>query len=227
VGLSEIDLEAGDLDSARRHLETAASLGEHASTTHLRYRSFVVTGRCADAAGDPDGAVALLDRAERLYVRGVLPEVRPVAAMKARVRIAQGRLSEAADWARDRGVSATDGVSYLSEFDHLTLVRLLIARHRAHPDPGSIEQAARLLDRLLDAAETSRRAGSLVEIRMLQALAHDAQGHRPRACEALGRALAEAPEPDGYARLFLDEGAPMTAPAVAGRRSHHVGHIVW
>ena len=43
---------------------------------------------------------------------------------------------------------------------------------------------------------------------MLQALAHDAQGHRPQALEALGRALAVAPEPDGYVRLFLDEGAP-------------------
>ena len=37
------------------------------------------------------------------------------------------------------------------------------------------------MDRLHDAAETSGRAGSLLEIRMLQALAHDAQGHRPQA----------------------------------------------
>ena len=44
---------------------------------------------------------------------------------------------------------------------------------------------------------------------MLQALAHDAQGHRPQALESLARALALAPEPEGYVRLFLDEGAPM------------------
>jgi len=106
-------------------------------------------------------------------------------------------------------VSATDDVGYLGEFDHLTLVRLLIERHRAYQDTGAIDQAVRLLDRLLEAAETSGRAGSLVEIRMLQALAHDAQGHRPRARAALGRALTEAPEPDGYVRLFLDNGAPM------------------
>ena len=44
---------------------------------------------------------------------------------------------------------------------------------------------------------------------MLQALAHDAQGHRPRALESLAQAVAQAPEPEAYVRLFLDEGAPM------------------
>ena len=166
-------------------------------------------GRLADADGDPEEAVNLLDQAEQLYRPGFFPDVRPIAAMKARVRIAQGKLSEAADWARDRGVSATDDASYLSEFDHLTFVRLLIAQYRAHHDTGALDQAAGLLDRLADAAETSGRAGSLLEIRMLQALAHDAQGHRPQALESLDRAWARAPEPDGYVRLFLDEGAPM------------------
>ncbi len=211
VGLSEIDREAGDLLGAKRHLETATALGEHASTPHHRYRWFVAMGQVAHAEGDPDRAADLLDRAEQLYVRGVLPEVRPVAAMKARVRIAQGELAAAARWARDRGVSATDDARYLSVFDHLTLVRLLLARHRVQQDTGVIDQAVALLERLHEAAEASGRAGSLVEIRMLQALAHDARGHRPRARQALGRALAEAPEPEGTGRLFLDEGAPMVA----------------
>ena len=66
------------------------------------------------------------------------------------------------------------------------------------------------MDRLADAAETSGRAGSLLEIRMLQALAHDAQGHRLQALQMLWtEAWAGAPEPEGYVRLFLDEGAPM------------------
>jgi LuxR family maltose regulon positive regulatory protein len=90
------------------------------------------------------------------------------------------------------------------------MVRLLIARHRTRPDFGAMDQVVGLLDRMFDAVEASGRAGSLVEIRMLQALAHDARGHRERAREALGRAFSEAPEPEAYARLFLDEGAPMT-----------------
>jgi LuxR family maltose regulon positive regulatory protein len=209
VGLGEIDLEVGDLGSAKRHLETAAVLAEGASMTESRYRWFVAMGRIADAEGDPQEAITLLDQAEQLYRPGFFPDVRPIAAMKARVWITHGNLSQAADWADGRGVSATDDAGYLSEFDHLTLVRLLIARHRAHPDPGALGQAVRLLDRLHEAAETSGRVGSLVEIRMLQALAQDAQGHRPQALQSLGQALAQAPEPEGYVRLFLDEGAPM------------------
>ncbi len=209
VGLSELDREAGELEAAKRHLETASTLVERAPMTESRFRWFVAMGLVTDADGDPEGAINLLDRAEQLYRPGFFPDVRPIAALKARVRIAHGELSEAADWARERGVSATGDVSYLGEFDHLTLVRLLIAQHRAGEGPGTIDQARRLLDRLHELAETAGRAGSLLEIRMLNALAQDAQGHRPEALESLGQAWAQSPEPEGYVRLFLDEGAQM------------------
>jgi LuxR family maltose regulon positive regulatory protein len=209
VGLSEIDYEGGDLEAAKRHLERAAALGEGAAMAESRYRWFVAMGRIADTEGDPQEAITLLDKAEQLYRPGFFPDLRPIAAIKARVWITHGNLSQADDWARERGVSATDDAAYLSEFDHLTLVRLLIAQHRAHPDPGAIDQAVRLLDRLHEAADTSGRAGSLIEIRMMQALARDAQGHRPQALQTLVQAWSLAPEPDGYVRLFLDEGAPM------------------
>ena len=209
VGLSELDCEVGDLQAARRHLELAAALGEGAAMTENRYRWFVAMARIAGAEGDPQEAITLLDTAEQLYRPGFFPDLHPIAAIRARVWIAHGTLSQAADWARERGVSATDDAAYLREFEHLTLVRLLIAQHRAHPDPGALDQSVGLLDRLHEAADTSRRAGSLVEIRMLQALARDAQGHRPQALQTLGEAWAQAPEPDCYVRLFLDEGAPI------------------
>ena len=208
VGLSEIDLEAGDLEAAKRHLETAAALGGRAMT-ESRYRWFVARALLAQADGDPGEAVNLLDEAEQLFRPGFFPDVRPIAAMKTRIWIADGKLADAADWARERDLSATDDARYLREFDHLTLVRLLLARHRAHQATDAIDQAASLSGRLLEAAATSGRAGSLLEIRMLQALVHDAQGRRSRALECLAQAVAQAPEPQAYVRLFLDEGAPM------------------
>ena len=219
VGISEIDIAAGDIQSARRHLEIAA-IGDSSTLNERRYRWFVAMGLLAHADGDPEDAVNHLAQAEHLHRPTFLPEVRPIAAIEARIRIAQGKLPEAADWARDRGVSATDEVSYLREFDHLTLARLLLARHRAHPDAGAADQADQLLARLRGAAEASGRAGSLLEIRMLQALARDAQGQRAQAVECLSQAWALAPEPDGYVRLFLDEGAPMTTLL---RHAQHVG----
>ncbi len=239
VGLSEIDLEAVDLESARRHLEAAAVLAEHSPTTESRYRWFVAMGRVTDAGGDHEGALTLLDQAEQLYRPGFFPDVRPIAALKARVWIGEGRLPQAADWAAERGTptsgetsvddGGTEDPSYLSEFDHLTLVRLLIAQHRAGQDSDAIDQAARLLDRLREPAETAGRDGSLLEIRMLQALAQDAQGDRTQALESLAAAFAQAPEPGAYVRLFLDEGVPMiellrdaAGHGVAGEHAHRL-----
>jgi LuxR family maltose regulon positive regulatory protein len=179
--------------------------------TESRYRWFVAKGLLARAGGHPEDAIQLLDQAERLYRPGFFPDVRPIAAIKARVRIEQGRLAEAADWASERGLPVTDEARYLSEYDHLTFVRLLLAQHRLRPGGDVVAQADRLLDRLYEAAEATGRAGSILEIRLLRALVRDAQGHRPQALESLAQAFAEAPEPEGYARIFLDEGPPMVS----------------
>ncbi|WP_326494043.1 LuxR C-terminal-related transcriptional regulator [Arthrobacter sp. MMS18-M83] len=199
VGISEIDREAWDLVSARRHLETAAQFIERGLMTESRYRWFLATGLLALAEGDPVAAINFLEQAEPLYRRGFFPDVRPIAAVKARVWIAQGKLEPAAEWALERGLSIEDDVTYLSEFDHLTLVRLFIAQHRALPETGAVEQATRLLDRLLDAAQASGRAGSVLEIRMLQALAHGARGlNSPAEGQAAGvrrGAPSSSPEP--------------------------------
>jgi LuxR family maltose regulon positive regulatory protein len=209
VALSELDVEVGDLESAQHHLDSAAALAHRVATNESRYRWFVAKALLARADGDPDEAIQHLDQAGQLYRPGFFPEVRPIAAIKARTWITQGLLSEPADWARARAVSTTDEARYLSEFDHLTLVRLLLARYRAHQETSALDSAAALLDRLHRSAETAQRAGSLLEIRLLQALVQDAQGHREQALESLAQALELAPEPDGYLRLFLDEGAAM------------------
>ncbi|MFQ4147635.1 LuxR C-terminal-related transcriptional regulator [Arthrobacter sp. LAPM80] len=210
VGLSEMLRSAGDLASAREHLGAAAKLLEGAAMTESRFRWFVATGLLTAAEGDPREAIRLLDQAAPLYRQGFFPDIRPIAAVKARLLISSDRLAEATDWASEQGLSTTDNATYLREFEHLTLVRLLIAWHRAHPEADLLLDVFALLDRLRMAASTSGRASSLVEILILQALVHEELSQRVQAREALALAVAAVAEPLAYARLFLDEGEAMT-----------------
>jgi LuxR family transcriptional regulator, maltose regulon positive regulatory protein len=214
VGLAELDRELDDLSSAQHHLETAQVLAQRASITENRHRWYVVMAQVRAAAGDHDESERLLDQAEALYRQGFYPEIRPIPAVRARLAIAAGDLAAASEWAHDRGVTVGDEPCYLSEYEHLTLVRLLLAQRRAgaidSPGAGASSAAVlRLLGRLHAAATQARREGSLVEIRMLQALAHHALGDDPSAMVALAQAVRDAPEPDSYLRLYLDEGTPM------------------
>jgi LuxR family maltose regulon positive regulatory protein len=124
------------------------------------------------------------------------------------VWIAQGRLDEALGWAREQGLSAKDDLSYLREFEHITLARILVARYTHDHTDSVICEALELLERLWQAAQAGGRLGSALEVLVLQALAHQLQGDSPAALVPLERALTLA-EPEGYVRLFLDEGAPM------------------
>ncbi|WP_305072121.1 LuxR C-terminal-related transcriptional regulator [Pseudarthrobacter sp. BIM B-2242] len=209
VALSEISREAGDLGSAKDHLQAAAPFVHNGPITESRYRWFVASALVAREEGGVGGAIGYLDQAEQLFRPGFFPEVRPIPTIKARVWIRAGNLSGAAGWARARGLSVANSAGYMQEYNHLTLVRLVIAQHRAQPDTGAVAGALGLLDRLLARATESGRAGSVVEIRILQALAHDVLDQRSQAVEALGAAFDGSPEPDEYVRLFLDEGPPM------------------
>ena len=209
VGLSELHRERGDLEAAKQHLLRSKELGEHVvGLPETRYRWYVAMARIKEAQGDLDGALDLLDEAERQYVESPDPDVRPVAALKTRVWVAQGRLTEALGWTRERGLSAHDDLSYLREFEHITLARVLLARYKCDREERYIHEAMGLLKRLLQAAEEGGRMGSVIEILVLQAIAHEAQGDSPGALVPLERALSLA-EPEGYVRIFVDEGLPM------------------
>ena len=227
VGLAERDRELNDLAGAAAHLETARVLREHSSITENRYRWFVAAAQVRAASGDHVDAVKLLDQAHALYRPGFYPELRPIPAMRARVQIAAADLGPVEEWALDRRVSASDDVAFLGEYEHLTLVRLLLAQHLRDASPGgtrgagSLSDILALLERLHDDA-APKRAGSLLEIGMLRALTLHVRGDQAESLAELERALVRAPEPEGYVRLFLDEGEPMLAllhDAAASRRS--------
>jgi LuxR family maltose regulon positive regulatory protein len=211
VGLSEIDLEVGDLASARRHLDTALVLDDHLSATANHFRWFLAMGRLAEAESDWASAGDLLDRAQSLYRPGFFVDVRPISAVKARGLIASNQLHDAEVWATGGEWRTQDSGDYLTEYECLTYVRLLLAQHRAGADPAGLHAAARLLEQRLESARSDRRWGSVMEVLVLTALTLDAQGNRTAAVERLTEAFTTAPEPGAYAWLFLAEGEPMHA----------------
>jgi LuxR family maltose regulon positive regulatory protein len=208
IGMSELHREQNDLHAATQHLLKSEELGEHNRLAQNRSRWYVALARIREAQGDLDGALDLLQEAGRLFIRDFFPNVRPVAALVTRVWVAQGRLGEALGWAREQGLSIEDDLSYLREFEHITLARVLLARYKSERADRSMLEAIGLLERLLKAAHEGGRTGSVIEILVLQALAHQAQGDIPAALAPLSRALTLA-EPEGYVRMFVDEGSPM------------------
>jgi LuxR family transcriptional regulator, maltose regulon positive regulatory protein len=229
VGMASLHRERDDLPAATELLERSQDLGEHLGLAQNPYRWRVVMARVREAEGELDGAVELLDEAERVYVGDFSPNVRPVTATRARVWVAQGRLGDALGWAQAQRLSVEDDLSYLREFEHITLARALLAQYRTERVVGSGQQVVELLERLLAAADDGGRTGSVTEILLLQALAQQTRGDTVAALVPLERALTVA-EPEGYVRIFTDEGPPMaallTAAAQRGIVPGYVGRLL-
>jgi LuxR family maltose regulon positive regulatory protein len=208
VALAEVLLERDDLAGATEQLTEAERLGEYNGLPQNPYRQRLVAARLREIEGDLDGALDLLDEAERVYNGDYSPNVRPVPAVRARLRLRRGELGHVEQWARERGLSADDELSYLLEFEHVTLARLLLARHASGADEASLRQATDLLDRLREAAEEGGRLGTVLELHVLSALARHAEGETASAVAELRRAV-HLGRAEGYVRVFADAGRPV------------------
>lgn len=215
LGLGDLCREQGDFEAASRHLHRAEALGDAAGLPDWRYRWCLAQSRLALSQQDFAGALSLLDQAETLYFRTPVPNLKPVQAMRARVWIRQGSLGSAQDWAEQRRSALANDFSFLTEFEQITLARLGLAelsqaKHKAKPAHNFPQALTALLARLRQAAEAGGRNDSLIEICVLQALALQLQKNPVAASEVLEQALRRA-EPEGYVRVFLDEGDAMAS----------------
>ncbi len=223
VGMSAILAERGDLQAAKDHLVRAREAGEIEGMPRFRCRLRLAEAAVREGEGDVDDALGLLDEAEHDYVADFAPDVRPIAGLRARLRLRRGEVDDALAWARERGLSATDDLDYLHEHDHVTLARCLLAQRRGAPD--SAREASALLNRLLVAAEAGGRTGTVIEVLVLLAMARRSSGDEQAAAVALDRALRLA-EPEGYFRVFADEGPSLEALLRAAARRHTAPRIV-
>jgi LuxR family maltose regulon positive regulatory protein len=154
------------------------------------------------ATGDPAGALEAVGEAEHAR-RTTADLLIPFPAQLARLLLAQGDVTAAARWTHESGLRAGDEPRYPREPGYLVLARVLLAQQRP-------AEALALLDRLHAAAVAQDRAGSVIEAGALRALALAACGQHDDAVNALADVLTLAC-PQGYVRVFADEGPPMAA----------------
>ena len=202
VGLAEVAYQRDELDIALRHATEGIALCRQFVYGVALADGLATLAMIRQATGDPAGALEAITEADQASP-GPAGLLNPAPARRARLLLAQGDLAAAASFAQDNGLGPDDEQDYAREPGHLVLARILLAQDR----PG---QSLALLDRLHAAAKAQDRTGSLIEIGALRALALMASGDEAGAVTTLAGALLLAC-PQGYVRVFADEGPPMAA----------------
>lgn len=214
IGLGEVHREWNKLEEAERYftegIKLCAQTGELTASDGLGWLA-----RLRHAKGEHDKALDTLEEVARVLESMDTPEVRhAVAWNKARLWVWQGHLDVAAHWKKEVEHEADTLLIHVGEQVHLTLARVELAQ-------GKPSAALSRLERLRPPALEAKRMISVLSIMLLQALALEAQGKTHKALELLSSALTFA-EPEGFVRLFADEGASVAALLVKLRAAREV-----
>lgn len=205
VGRGELQREWNHLDTAAHFLQEGIARCQQTGNASIMLRGHIMLARVKQAQGEAAGADMLIQKIPQILRTSSLSPLNAASASAwhARLALAQGDLALASRWVQERKLGVDDELSPPREMEYLTLARVLIAQHRPR-------EALPLLGQLLHLAERQGRMGNALEILVLQALASQASGDEVGAMERLSRALSLA-EPEGYIRLFVDEGEPIVA----------------
>jgi LuxR family maltose regulon positive regulatory protein len=205
VGKADLLCEWNDLDAALGHMEQGLALLPWWGKVDDSVLAYVTLARIHLAQANPTGAREAVEQATHLVqTSGVFSEARhAVEAAQVKLWLAQGDLQAAGRWAAAQAerLSADDRFHFENELVRITQARIWIAQNQP-------QAAIALLSQLEETARAAGRMGRVIEILLLEALALAAIGDARGARQALGDCLALA-EPEGYVRLFLDEGRPL------------------
>jgi LuxR family maltose regulon positive regulatory protein len=217
VSLGRVLYEWNELEAAEAYLREGIELGKQGGYFQASVFGRIVLARVLQARGETNDAADALQKATQ-STRAIPPwwYRTELTACQVQLWLAQENLAAASRWVQESGLSpsaalrtsAADELGHQNELEHITLARVLIAQGRAEPDGTTLHEALRLLERLFQAAESAGRMGHVIELLMLQALTLEVQGDLNRALACLEQAL-ELAEPQGYVRIFADEGEPM------------------
>jgi LuxR family maltose regulon positive regulatory protein len=210
VGLSELLREWNELEAARQMVFKGIKNMEHWLSPTDQMNGYMTLARISQSQGDLEGAAEALQRAEEIGRRGnPFPLTRKtLETCRVRLWLECGDTKAIANWLDEKRFNEMASVNdlsldSLSEMDWISRARVLIAANK-------FDRALHVLAILAEAAEAKGRNGRLIEILILSALALHRSRNTIRAAEYLKKGLGLA-EPEGFMRVFLDEGRPMEA----------------
>ncbi len=213
--LIELYIEMNKLDEAEGYLEEMERMSQQHHIVMNIFAGHLLRAFLLRAQGDTIGALNAMQQVEQLppiYQKSGTRLFPPVAAIRAQLILAQltsttradqkSKLAQVEKWAKTQRFSTDGSINTINEeFEFLVWVRLLIAQDLP-------EKALLVLGKLIPDAIENGRGSRVIEMKILQALAYQALGDNVEAMVALESALTLA-EPEGYVRLFVNEGTPM------------------
>ena len=189
LGLARISYEWNNLDAAQGLVEQALKLAPQMQITDRVAACQVLLARLKLARGDLPGADALLTQADQSIRQNnfvhILPELTTVQVL---ALLRQGKLDSAVQLLQSRALP-------------LCQARVLLAQ----ADPSA---ALAVLAPYRQQMETRDWQDEHLKVMVLQAVALFASGENDKAIQALENIQTLA-EPQGFTRLFVDEGQPM------------------
>jgi LuxR family maltose regulon positive regulatory protein len=204
LGMALVLYERNELDDALRQVTEGVKWCRQVIELTELHRALVALAWIRQALGQADAALDAMNEACRIYPwQDIVDLAYGAPSERARLLLAQGRADEAVRRAQERGLTEDDAISFQREGSYLVLARVLLAR-------SASDRALGLLERLDALADSQGRTGSLIKIRALRSLALQATGDHQGALTLLAEALSLA-APEGYVRVFVDEGAPMAS----------------
>jgi LuxR family maltose regulon positive regulatory protein len=209
IRLGNLARERNNLDHALELLQSALAAAEHEGVAVYLPDGYIALARTYQARGDAITAALTFDRAMLAAQQLESPAyAHHIRAEQARLALATGDLEAVRRWQLDVAPQLEIELGSARESEALVLARVLIALGRRDQDGDALQAAYTILGRLREDAAAHKRNGSLIEILILTALAEAAGQRHDHALGILRQALLMAYS-EGYARIFLDEGAPM------------------
>jgi LuxR family maltose regulon positive regulatory protein len=192
------------LDEAHTLATQAIELNERLGARALQGAAHAMLARIEQARGNRDAAYAALQQAEQIVAQFPFSQLLGYRILElVPLWLADGAAARAAYWAEQLAQAQDHSLASVDEHAQMALARIALAE-------GKAGEALERLVPLLQQARTTQRWGNAIEVLVLQALAYQMYRDERQALRALAEAVHRA-EPQGYIRVFADEGAPMAA----------------